>query len=343
MLHRVGAGLISWSSATSRASEPRSSTSRPVLRHRIAFALAVALAAALYCWLDVYVLRPVYPHRDFDRSWLAARLVLDHQNPYALIGPGKAYPWQWPFFYPITAAIAMVPLAWLPLAVARLVFVALSAGTFAFVITRESWARWPAVLSWCALVSAASGQWAPLLIAATVSPWSAGLLAAKPNLALALLAAQNRKVWIGAAVGGMILALAAFVLFPAWLSAWRHQMSGFDTPPPIVSTLGFLMVLALIRWRDPRARLLLVMSIVPHTDGLYEELALFLVPSRLMESFALVIGSYVAAIVQGIAIQGDAAHVVYHAALARTGIIVCLYIPALIMLRRRHHITDDDG
>ena len=97
----------------------------PSKRARIWFAIATAVAAAFYCWLDARVIRPADPYRDFDRAWLAARLLIRHEIPYGLIDPGRAYSWDWPFFYPITAAVAVLPLVRLSVFAARIAFAGL--------------------------------------------------------------------------------------------------------------------------------------------------------------------------------------------------------------------------
>lgn len=63
--------------------------------------------------------------KDVDQLWVAARALLDSQNPYDLIGPGRAFPFAYPLAYPVTTAVAVLPLGLLPLEVARLVFVGL--------------------------------------------------------------------------------------------------------------------------------------------------------------------------------------------------------------------------
>jgi hypothetical protein len=312
----------------------------PSKRARVCFAVATALAAAFYCWLDARVIRPAEPYRDFDRGWLAARLLIQHQNPYQLIGPGRAYPWDWPFFYPITAAVAVLPLAWLPVFVARIAFAGLSVGSFAYVLTRDSWVRWPAVLSRSALIAALTGQWSPLLIAAASVPALGGLLATKPNLGLILLLGQRqrRAQWIGTIVGGSVLAVVSFVFMPNWLAVWLHAARGFGERPLIMLTpLAILVLLALFRWRRPEARLLILMAAVVRTPALYDELPLFVIPNSLRESFVLVIGSHLAALVQEFAIRGDSRNI----ALSASGLILFLYLPATIMILRRPNLAVD--
>src|SRR5215213_235924 len=49
--------------------------------------------------------------RDFDQVWVAAQALLSGRNPYVEIGPGLAFDWPAPLYYPLTAAVAVAPLA----------------------------------------------------------------------------------------------------------------------------------------------------------------------------------------------------------------------------------------
>ena len=304
------------------------------LTRRLAFSVIIALLAGCYCWLDAAYIRPSIPHRDFDSVWLAARLLIGHRNPYALIGPGGQYEWGFPFFYPLTAAVAVLPLAWLPFFAARIIFSGISAGAFAYVVGKDSWARWPVFLSACMLESASSGQWTALLIAASFTPWAGGLLAAKPNLAAVLLLARpNKRQWIGTAIGACFVAIVAFVLKPNWLLSWYLNVQQYGDPPLVrMLPLGPIIVLALFRWRRWESRLLLLQGIVTRSVTGYAELPLFLIPETTREAFVLCIGSYLAAMAQGYAIQPN---VPYDLRLADSGYLLFMYAPALVMIWKR--------
>ncbi|MEQ1691039.1 MAG: hypothetical protein ABMA00_07140, partial [Gemmatimonas sp.] len=98
----------------------------PSTRARLAFAVSLAVATAMY----VYVRGMDDPQRksDFDQVWYAAQALWNHQNPYELIGIGKAFEWKWPFYYPLPAVVLVAPVGLLPVLAARCVFAALSVG-----------------------------------------------------------------------------------------------------------------------------------------------------------------------------------------------------------------------
>ena len=54
---------------------------------------------------------------------------------------------------------------------------------------------------------------------------------------------------------------------------------------------GLFVLLTLLRWRRPEARLILFLACVPQVGSWYELLPLFLVPVTMQESMALVISS----------------------------------------------------
>src|SRR5512143_1063965 len=162
------------------------------MRRRMAFAVVVASVAAAY----VVRLAIVMPHygTDFDPVRYAARLVLRGQSPYPLIGPGRPVFWNFRLLYPLPAVLVAMPFLATPIVAARALFVALTSGALAFVITRKAW--WPALVflsaSWWFAVGVA--QWSPGLLAATSLPWLGFLIAAKPNIGLAVLAgAPSRR------------------------------------------------------------------------------------------------------------------------------------------------------
>jgi len=294
------------------------------------------LAAVLYAGLSATA--PDYPaHRDFDQVWFAAHAMLHGQSPYQLIGPGKPFYWPWNFYYPMTAAVVGLPVAWLPMLAARLVFVGLSAFAFTYTITRDGWFRLPAVLSASFIIAADSVQWSPLLIAAALTPGLAWLTVAKPNIGAALLLARLRRGVLVPAIGvGLVILALSFELAPHWPADWIAAMRvGGYHPKPLVATLfGPIVLLALLRWRLAEARLLLLMVCVPHTLAPYETLELFLIPSSRRQALTLALLSYIASTVQEVSAHYGRNYA-YNAPLCEAAFVLAMYLPALVMVLRR--------
>src|SRR6185312_6391081 len=101
----------------------------------------VAIALAVGCGVLAYAAFRRTPDHvaDFDQLWYGARALLGGRDPYAEVGPGRAFDFPWPLYYPLPALLLVVPLAGMPLLVARAVFVALGAGVVAYALTRREW------------------------------------------------------------------------------------------------------------------------------------------------------------------------------------------------------------
>src|SRR5689334_7519881 len=79
----------------------------PSPRARTVLALSAALLSGLKAFL--WIARETKP-RDFDQVWHAANAFLAGRNPYAEIGPGLAFDWPAPLYYPLPAVLSVVPL-----------------------------------------------------------------------------------------------------------------------------------------------------------------------------------------------------------------------------------------
>lgn len=158
-------------------------------------AVGYALAGAAFAFLAAYVrLRVPFGGTDVDQIWAAARVLLDGGDPYTMIGPGRPVGFQYPFFYPLTAAILGLPLAPLSLPAARVLFLIVSGGGMGYAIGRYRPWLWPAFLGIPFFMVARNGQWAALFTAALIVPWLGAVVAAKPNVALAIIAgSRDRK------------------------------------------------------------------------------------------------------------------------------------------------------
>jgi hypothetical protein len=279
--------------------------------------------------------------RDFDQVWFAARALLAGRNPYAEIGPGLHFDWPAPLYYPLTAAIAVMPLATIARTAAAVLFAAIASGAFVWAATRRSLAPAVVITSASAALAAEAVQWSPLLGAAYGIPWLGVLLCAKPTIGFAVWCARPSRAAI---VGFIALATVGLVILPTWPTDWlaalRHTSlaTSGGTPyfAPIRSAGGVFALLALLRWRRPEARLVLALACVPQTPLLYETVPLFLVASSITEGGVLWLGSWMAAL--WLSVSGP-----YTSDLDRFRVSVdaigwCMYFPAVVMLLRRPNV-----
>jgi hypothetical protein len=187
-------------------------------------------------------------------------------------------------------------------------------------------------------------QWAPLLTAAFLLPWLGPVVLLKPNIGLALLlATPDRRFLLSAALGGGALLLISFVLDPAWLGRWLASVRAAPHfTPPVLHLGGPLVLLALLRWRQPEARLLVAMACVPHTTLPYEALPLLLVARSWKESLLLAALSFGTLVLQfpldaRIPATEPGALAAFTAWVDSMGTIVValVYLPATLLVLRR--------
>jgi hypothetical protein len=287
-------------------------------------ALAIALGLVLICRLVLYARMPDRTS-DFDLLYLAAARLLRGDNPYPF--PAQSFP------YPLPAVLLGVPFTFLRLGLARPIFDVLVGWLFVYALWKY---RGPyallAVASATYLVAMAQGQTTPLMVAASLIPALGFLLVVKPNTSAGLWIA--RPSWLGL-LGVFVFAGLSFALMPSWPQAWWLALPADNTvlAPPILRPLGFLLLLAAIRWRTPEGRLLLAIAFIPQTTLPYELVPLALIPANRLEMIVYVVGSWIAVV------AADRLHLGHSmAAWAAIGwpVTLCaVYVPMLYLVLRR--------
>jgi hypothetical protein len=301
----------------------------PSRRQRILAALGIAVVAGGWTYLSLRLRGDWVWAADFTYPWLAARAVLKGIDAYAFVAQSHPPFGPW-LLYPLPAAVVTLPIAWLPMRVAASVGIGASCGFLAFAVTRNAF--WPLFmfLSAPAVRLADSVQvWPPIFTAAAFWAPGLGLLAAKPNFALPIVAFQTRlrSVVIGAIVGIAIVGLS-FVLDPHWLARWiaivRRSPPSAQFRPPMLRAAGCFLVLSALRWRRPEGRLLFCMALVPQTAYFYDQLPLLLIPGTRREMVLYALVSQMAALLAPVPTDVRPLYV-----------IAGLYLPVFIMVLRR--------
>lgn len=231
---------------------------------------------------------------DFAQLWFAARALLAGENPYAQIGPGLAFDWAYPLVYPGPAIVLALPFAPFSLPVADALFVSLGVGVLAWAFTRER-LNDPKLLVFMSVAVFAAipqSQWSMLLTGAALLPSISWLAVAKPSLGLALWLAYPNRI---ALIGGAIVGVVSLVLLPTWPRDWLAALPAAPARSLVLWNWGGpLILLGLLRWRDPAARLVVALAAIPMTPHLYEAVPLFLLVRRLEEGIVLVVLLFVA-------------------------------------------------
>ena len=326
----------------------------PPLWTRLLAAAAVALLVVV-----VRILRydaAAADGTDFAQLWHGARALLAGENPYLAVGPGRTFDWNAPLLYPMPAVLLVTPLALLSLVAATNLFAGFGAFALAFAVTRVGIGGLVALGGVGYLYALEVAQWSPLLTGAALIPWLGFLLVAKPTVGLALFA--YRPTWQAAAGCAALMALC-FAVAPGWLHDWLHAVSSgtsvavvsdassgvadvavgqrpsaWPYVAPIARSAGPLLLLALLRWRRPEARLLLGLALVPQTPLLYETVPLFLVARTRPQLMVLVALSFTAFLPT----RFDS-YESLQAWYDRSGeaILWCLYLPCLALVLRRRN------
>ena len=313
--------------------------SRPHRRTRLIASLAVGLGSFGLALIFRLVLKQ--QSSDFDQIVIGARRTLAGLTPYTASPlPGL----DWPIYYPMPALVLGLPFAAMSLATAHAVFSGISGGLFTWALSRDGDAKLFSLGTWPYILTVSLGQWGPLLMATSGIPMIAWLVIAKPNLGLALAAAYGtrwiraRSLLVNAGAIGALLVISWF-LRPHWFAEWRALIRT-PTPHiivPLTAIGGPLLLLTLVRWRRPEARLIAALACVPQTFSSYDSLLVFLVPETRREALLLVAGTMCATL--AIALLGTAptyAETVRRFAPVR---IALVYLPAVAIILRRPNVS----
>jgi hypothetical protein len=308
------------------------SAASPSRRSRLVAALLIGLASALFTRM-VFVVTSVPP--DFEFWWRGTQLLLAGSNPYHAVPHAANWPLRDPLFYPMPALMLSVPLAPLPLPIAGAVFMGASGALLAWNITRDGLWRLLLFGSASYYMSLRYGQWSPLVSVVALVPAAGWLAAMKPNLGLALLC--YRPSW-RAIAGCGIIGLLSLLVLPTWLFDWHSNLDALvGHPPPILTPLGPLLLLALLRWRRPETRLLLAMACVPQLLFFADQLPLFLIPRTRNEAGVLSACSFVAFF----AWLSKFITTEQYVAAATPYVMWSIYVPCLVMILRRPNTGSD--
>lgn len=318
----------------------------PCTRALILVALAIGLFVMLMAAVN-YSYQPSGAMSDFDQVYIAARALLVHADPYTAV---SATGWPFPLYYPGTAAVVVTPLALLPAAWARAAFMGIGAGLCAWGLARHRWYGLLGMLSGSFFAAFSLAQWAPLMVgAAFLSAGAAGaILSAKPTIGLAFACAYfvtgiRRIVWFLA--GGLTVVVVSLLLRPSWPIEWLGAIKDAPNIFAIVTVLpwGPLVLLSVLRWRRPEARLLFAMACIPQTPFLYSALALFLVPVSRLEVMTLVLLSDAAWFLYRVFpnhLPPSPAVLAHYFRQTAWIPIILMYLPCVVMVLRRPNEGD---
>jgi hypothetical protein len=270
-----------------RASER--ALSQPIPRaQRALIAAGIGILAGVTCY--AFLARPGF-NSDFYHVWVGIRALAHGSNPYTYTNAPAVSEGHYLQFYPLPALVLLLPLAGLTLPVAGGIFLGVSSGILAYLLTRDGYTGLALFLSAPFVMATSLGQWSPLVVAAALEPRLGFVFAGKPNIGLAAWVYRPTRIAI---LGSLCLVAVSFLLLPSWPIYWLHNIAGRpEKSAPVATLVGPLFLLAVLRWRKPEARLFLAMCCIPQALFFYDQLLLWLLPRTLRQSLILSLASFV--------------------------------------------------
>lgn len=232
------------------------------MRLRILIATAIGLASGFFCWM-------VLTHfqlgaADFTWAIRAAQDLLAHRNPYTS-------PLQ---LYPLPAALFGLPFVWMRPEIAAGIFYGISSALLAFGLSREGYHRLLIFLAYPYWAGILTAQWPPLIMASAFFPFLLPATLAKPQIGLPVVLTHLSRRGVLACIAVLLLSLA---IMPRWPMLWMANAGHYERFIPLLVFPGWLLALALLRYSDRDALLLLLMAIMPQR-WFYDTLILWLIP-----------------------------------------------------------------
>ncbi len=195
--------------------------------------------------------------------------------------------------YPFTAYLVFIPFAWITNEIAIGIFMGLGCGILAWLIFRSN-NYWYLLLflSWPFVYNLLISQFAVYAIYMFFSASFLPILLIKPQLAFPF-ALTQRPNRLGLILTALLL-LISLIIYPSWPfeameSLHMQNYTGFQ--PLFLLPFGPLILLALIRYRDRRAWMLVLMALLPQRMA-YDQLGVLLVAGNRKQLIFLVLCSW---------------------------------------------------
>jgi hypothetical protein len=237
------------------------------MKLRIMVSAAIGLASGVFCW---YLMKHL--HQDAaDFRW-ALRLA------HSLLA--RQYPYDTPLEqYPLTAGLLALPFVRLQPEIAAGLFYGASSAALAFGLTRYNYRGLLIFLAYPYWAGLLTVQWSPIIAASAFFPLLLPVTMAKPQIGLPVfLTRLNRR----GLVACIILGVLSLIVMPTWPYAWIKQAGNYEHFIPLLILPGPLLLLALTRYRDRDAILLLLAACVPQR-WFFDSFILWLIPKSRRE------------------------------------------------------------
>ncbi|MFZ0774192.1 MAG: hypothetical protein WCA49_00360 [Candidatus Sulfotelmatobacter sp.] len=229
---------------------------------RITISALVGAASGIFCW---FLLQHLHQNAgDFRWAIHLAQRLMAHQNPY-----------DTPFEqYPLPAALFALPLLRLQPEVAAGLFYGISSALLAFGLTRENYGRLRIFLAYPFWAGVLTAQWSTIIAASAFFPILLPATMMKPQVGLPVFLTRLTRRGVLACV---LLAGLSLGVLPQWPRLWLGQAHNYEHFIPLLVFPGPLLLLALLRYRDRDAWLLLLAALMPQR-WFFDSFTLWLIP-----------------------------------------------------------------
>lgn len=295
------------------------------LKHQeVLLALAIGLAIGIVRVQLAHQIRPLLGNGagDFSFATWIARDLWEGRDPYGYTMERDSVP------YPLPAGLIAMPFTLFDDELASGVFMGLSGFLLAWCLLRKG-KTWPLLvfLSWPFAYAVLFSQWTPLIMCIWYLPVMMPLILVKPHIAFPLIV--TGKFSKPGIILTFLLLLISLVVYPKWPISWLQKTGGYAGLPLLLSLpLGPILLLALLRYRDRRAWLLITLALMPQRV-LYDQLPLFLIATNGLEIVFLLFCSWLTLPV--LFRSGGWGQVPIN---WQFWIVLTLYLPALLVLLR---------
>lgn len=237
------------------------------MRGRIAVSAAIGIASGAFCW---FLMKHFHQDAaDFRWALHLVHRLLARQNPYDT--PLEQYP--------LPAALFALPWAGLQPELAAALFWGISSSLLAFGLTRHGYTRLLIFFAYPYWAGILTVQWSTIIAASAFFPLLLPATMAKPQVGLPVFLTRfDRRGWLACAV----VALASLAVKPDWPWLWLRQAGNYQHFIPILVLPGALLLLALLRYRDRDAWLLLLSACMPQR-WFFDSFTLWLIPQSRRE------------------------------------------------------------
>ncbi|MGC2473065.1 MAG: hypothetical protein WA485_01915 [Candidatus Sulfotelmatobacter sp.] len=172
------------------------------------------------------------------------------------------------------------------------IFYGIGSGVLAFGLVREGYHRLLVFLAYPYWIGMLYVQWSPIIAAAAFFPFLLPLTMAKPQVGLPVF--LTRFSLRGCLLCGLF-AVATLIMLPRWPMQWLGQLHNYQHFIALLILPGPLILLALLRYRDRDAMLLLLTACMPQR-WFFDVFILWLIPKTPREILVTVFFSWCAGI-----------------------------------------------